>query len=330
MKPFYSIAALVELLEDDCFSVADGLMACGAKLICNGEPANLSCWHRPVITNEDGSVIVRTGTYPVPNPEHVVVSSEALPSTIVESIKLAEMRRAVQNDSPRHTPHGCAGANPKALGPQAETTCLKFENGDGYAPLRVNLEGCWEKSFEQLPDTLKSLVKRAYFAFPWNSLDAANRQSIAAQHDYQHDPNHEPATYFELVCFCEDLKVWIEKARQDSNDAKVVVLRDVADRIEQILDADRERVGGEIQGLRAARTTQETSGKVRDTTYLNIIGALLDCIFGEAPGAEKHPSFSNQSALVTLLDEKYKGFSGLSKRNLEKYFAEAKRNLKAG
>ncbi len=75
-------------------------------------------------------------------------------------------------------------------------------------------------------------------------------------------------------------------------------------------------------------TAQPLSPKA-ETTYLNIIAALLECISGDAPGVGKHPSFSNQSALITFLDDKYKGISGLSKRNLEKYFAEAKRNLTA-
>lgn len=126
-----------------------------------------------------------------------------------------------------------------------------FQNDCGYLPVVPNLEGHWDKAFNDLPDDLKGLTKRVFFACPWDTLDPANRRSIAAQHDYQNDPNHEPATYFALVDFAEDLKDWIKQVRTESKDAAVVVLRDVADRVEKILDIDRDRVGEEIKRLRA-------------------------------------------------------------------------------
>lgn len=204
-----------------------------------------------------------------------------------------------------------------------------FKNAAGYAPLVTNLEGHWETSFDDLPDQLKPLVKRAFFGPPWDCLDVLNRRSISAQHDYQHDPNHEPATYFELAAFSEELNDWIVTAREESKDAAVVVLREVADRVEKILDSDRERVGAEIQKLREGQTLKGKSS-TRETTYLNMIGALLECILGQMPGAEKHQSFDSEAKLIEMISEKYNGIDGLSKRNLEKYFAEAKRNLNAG
>lgn len=154
-----------------------------------------------------------------------------------------------------------------------------FENDDGYAPVVANLEGHWEKSFEELPEQLKPLVKRAFFAIPWDHLDVVNRRNIAAQHDYQNDPNHEPATYFELVAFSEELKDWIEKVRTESKDAAVVALRDVADRIEKILDADRARVGEEIKKLRAQQKSDY------QTDLMNILSAAIRhfCLRGTYP-----------------------------------------------
>lgn len=203
-----------------------------------------------------------------------------------------------------------------------------FKNAAGYPPLVANLEAHWDKSFDNLPEQLKPLVKRAFFACPWDNLDLVNRRNIAAQYDYQHDPNHEPVTYFDLVALGEDLKEWIENARRESKDAAVVVLRDVADRVEKILDADRERVGAEIQTLRAIQTSKSKSSP-RETTYLNIIAALLDCIQGKIPSVAKHQSFDSEAKLIEKIAEKYQGIDGLSKRNLEKLFAEAKRNLSA-
>jgi len=136
-----------------------------------------------------------------------------------------------------------------------------FKNDEGYVPLVANLEGRYEKSFEMLPDELKPLVERAFFVMPWDSLDVENRRSRAAGYDYKNDPNHEPATYFELIAFSEELKVWIATARKESNDAKVVALLDVADRMEKILDVDRERVGLEIQELRAMKQAEKDNSR---------------------------------------------------------------------
>lgn len=164
-----------------------------------------------------------------------------------------------------------------------------FTNGAGYAPLLANLEGYWEKSLDELPDHLRRLVNRAFRAHPWDGLNVANRRNIAAQLDYQHDPNHEPATYFELVVFTEELKGWIDRMRRESKDAAVVVLRDVADRLEKILDADRERVGAEIQALREVAQTEPSvampnrSAQTKEKrTLLTIIASLckhagIDC-----------------------------------------------------
>ena len=127
-----------------------------------------------------------------------------------------------------------------------------FKNACGYEPIQVNCEGYWETPLADLPPELKKLVTDTYFLFRWDDLDPTNCRNIAAQNDYQHDSLHEPSTYFELVQFDEDLKTWIAKARQESKDSVVVALRDVADRIEQVLSGDRKRVGSEIQLLQMA------------------------------------------------------------------------------
>lgn len=93
MKPFYSIGELSILLGEDCYSIADGLLVGGVKMISDGETADLSKWQRPGGTRADGSMYVVTGTYPIPNPEHVFVSTETLPSIWVERL------RALTSDS---------------------------------------------------------------------------------------------------------------------------------------------------------------------------------------------------------------------------------------
>lgn len=92
MKPFYSIDELASIFSDDCYQIADALLACNVPLIHDGGNANLSRWRRPVSTGSDGSIWVTTGVHPVPNPDQVVVSTDALPESWVLAIKDAEMR----------------------------------------------------------------------------------------------------------------------------------------------------------------------------------------------------------------------------------------------
>lgn len=64
-----------------------------------------------------------------------------------------------------------------------------------------------------------------------------------------------------------------------------------------------------------------------ETTYQYIIAALLNCISGECPGTEKHPSFKSEAQLIDHIDAFYTGYRGLSKSNLSRKFPEAKRKL---
>lgn len=98
MKPFYSIDELASIFSEDCYQIADALLACNVPLIHDGGNANLSRWRRPVHTGSDGSRWVTTGTHPVPNPDQVVVSSDALPESWVLAIKDAELRNEQESD----------------------------------------------------------------------------------------------------------------------------------------------------------------------------------------------------------------------------------------
>ena len=62
-----------------------------------------------------------------------------------------------------------------------------------------------------------------------------------------------------------------------------------------------------------------------ETTYLNIIGALLEYISGESHGIEKHPAFSSEAKLIEHFCQLE--LPGLSKSTLESKFAVAKRSI---
>lgn len=225
-----------------------------------------------------------------------------------------------------------------------------FRNEYGYAPLRSNLEGYWDKSFEQLPDELKELVEPAFFPHSWDSVE--NRRSLAAQIDYQNDPNMEWALYFKLACFKKDIAGWIEAARTAGSDARVVVLRDVADCVEQMLEVDRGRVGVEIQRLLQAQgggtasggeattkgneddsptgaVTPETLSPRAETTYLNIIGGLLVLMLGNSPAGKPQSVFGSQTAIIDALLGHFQSKPGIAPRTLQEKFAAATRSLNA-
>jgi hypothetical protein len=65
------------------------------------------------------------------------------------------------------------------------------------------------------------------------------------------------------------------------------------------------------------------------TTYLNIIGGLLDLMLGETPSGKKQSVFNNNTAIIDGLLARHNGRRGISKRTLEEKFAEAKRSLNA-
>lgn len=65
--------------------------------------------------------------------------------------------------------------------------------------------------------------------------------------------------------------------------------------------------------------SKEISGK-SETSYLNIIGALLETTL-------KGGQFKDQEALIEYLSSHYKGYAGLSERNIKGKFAAAKNSL---
>lgn len=77
----------------------------------------------------------------------------------------------------------------------------------------------------------------------------------------------------------------------------------------------------------------ESSGKLAsraETTYRNIIGALLHLILGQTPSGKPHSLFKDQSAVIEALLATHQDKPGISQRTLEAKFAAAKRSLDAG
>lgn len=82
-----------------------------------------------------------------------------------------------------------------------------------------------------------------------------------------------------------------------------------------------------VESLTTQIKANDAPGQRAETTYLNIIAALLDCIGGNLPGIEKHPSFSSEAQMIQVLDRLFDGYAGLSASTLSRKFPEARRSI---
>ena len=64
-----------------------------------------------------------------------------------------------------------------------------------------------------------------------------------------------------------------------------------------------------------------------ETTYLNIIGGLLQLLLGKTPSGKAHSVFINQEAIISALLEYFPNKAGIATRTLQEKFAAAKRNI---
>jgi hypothetical protein len=107
--------------------------------------------------------------------------------------------------------------------------------------------------------------------------------------------------------------------------------------IQERIDANP-AANNEIEALanRQNITTLDPSKLERraETTYLNIIGALLDVISQGIPDASKNgktigpvAGWTSEAKLIQAIDGYYTGFDGLSQSNLQRKFPAAKKSL---
>jgi len=86
---------------------------------------------------------------------------------------------------------------------------------------------------------------------------------------------------------------------------------------------------GERDSLRAMVEKMNTPGERAETTYLNIIGAMLALMLGKSPAGNPQSVFDNQAAIIAALLGHHEGKPGIAARTLEDKFAAAKRSLTA-
>jgi hypothetical protein len=111
-----------------------------------------------------------------------------------------------------------------------------------------------------------------------------------------------------------------------SYDAKVQALTEANERVRK-LDEEKSRLEADLASLRSMVDKGIAPGERAETTYLNIIGALLGLLVGESPDGKSYSRFASQAAVISALLGRYSGKPGIALRTLEVKFAEAKRSL---
>lgn len=89
----------------------------------------------------------------------------------------------------------------------------------------------------------------------------------------------------------------------------------------------RDRIAHEMNMLAVRSAADRPIPARAETTYLNIIGALLDLLLAKSPSENRRALFPSQAAVITALESRFPGKEGLSQRTLHDKFAAAKRSL---
>lgn len=83
----------------------------------------------------------------------------------------------------------------------------------------------------------------------------------------------------------------------------------------------------DFSGPRAFADAAANETRSRESTYLNIIGALLELMLGKTPADKPQSVFKSQAAIIDALLAHHAGKPGISKTTLEAKFADARRQL---
>jgi hypothetical protein len=131
--------------------------------------------------------------------------------------------------------------------------------------------------------------------------------------------------YRSLQADRDALRARLEKAADEYR--KLRSERDglVAERDALVAERDRLSAGREV--LAAQIKTPQDPGPRAQTTYLNIIGAMVTVILGKTPAGKPNSVFNSQSAVIDHILADYDRKPGISRRGLEEKFAEGKKSL---
>lgn len=116
------------------------------------------------------------------------------------------------------------------------------------------------------------------------------------------------------------------QALQADRDALKAELEKTKARLRTVTD-DHDALQDECDSLRARVDRTRAPGERAETTYLNIIGALLSLLLGKSESGARNSVFSTVAAIKSAIEHRYSGKPGLAPRTLDDKFSEAKRSL---
>ena len=99
------------------------------------------------------------------------------------------------------------------------------------------------------------------------------------------------------------------------------------ERVHQTLRLQYEELKSTVEGNVAASAMEQEPGPRAETTYLNIIGALLFLLLGKTPSGAPYSSFRTQEAVISALLAHHPSTTGIAQRTLQAKFALARRSL---
>jgi hypothetical protein len=116
------------------------------------------------------------------------------------------------------------------------------------------------------------------------------------------------------------------RALQADRDALKARVEKAADEYRK-LRSERDILIAERDALAEQIKNPQDPGPRAQTTYLNIIGAMVAVVLGKSPAGKPNSVFNSQSAVIDHVLAHYDGKPGISRRSLEEKFAEGKKSL---
>ena len=153
----------------------------------------------------------------------------------------------------------------------------------------------------------------------------------------QNFPNDKPAFLFDEIERATHQAINADSFRalqadRDALKARIEKATEEFRKLRQELDTvagERDSLWQIVDNLRKQSQAASAVDPRSETTYLNIIGAMLEIVLGTSPAGQKHSIYDNQGAVISALLAYHEGKQGIASRTLEQKFADGKRSLNA-
>ncbi|MDF9773227.1 hypothetical protein [Pseudomonas baetica] len=171
-----------------------------------------------------------------------------------------------------------------------------------------------------------------YLGRPITSNDQAERVYWSIRHSdlrvwfARNYPEEKPAFLFsQCIDHSECVSLTAHLALQAERDAGAREIEKLRQAHSAIVD--EAALAFNHQGLSAQLGTLEVPSEASAGVQYTIIGALLEVVLGKSKSGQLRSIYKNQAAVVDAITTQFPGVPGLSKRTLDRKFAEARRHL---